>query len=177
MILDGFNGQPLIILLIVIGAFALIAIVAFVIYRLLRPKLKDEGKEQKTEKDYAQEELDRILQPVEDEGVAKEISNDRKELQLLREKRILAETKSERVVELANEYEKQLEALFNQYMEEHLEDFIMGTKLIEEGRRAGDSDLIIQGNVIIQSRLGKEVQFTNQEEFDDFMDSDIPLIL
>ena len=24
---------------------------------------------------------------------------------------------------------------------------------------------------------GKEVQFTNQEEFDDFMDSDIPLIL
>ena len=62
-------------------------------------------------------------------------------------------------------------------MEEHLEDFIMGTKLIEEGRRAGDSDLIIQGNVIIQSRLGKEVQFTNQEEFDDFMDSDIPLIL
>ena len=75
MILDGFNGQPLIILLIVIGAFALIAIVAFVIYRLLRPKLKDEGKEQKTEKDYAQEELDRILQPVEDEGVAKEISD------------------------------------------------------------------------------------------------------
>ena len=67
--------QPFIILLIVIGAFALIAIVAYVIYRLLRPKLKDEGKEQKTEKDYAQEELDRILQPVEDEGVAKEISD------------------------------------------------------------------------------------------------------
>ena len=110
-------------------------------------------------------------------SIAKEISNDRRELQLLREKRILAEAKSERVVELANEYEKQLEALFNQYMEEHLEDFIMGTKLIEEGRREGDSDLIIQGNVIIQSRLGKEVQFTNQEEFDDFMDSDIPLIL
>lgn len=75
MILDGFNGQPLIILLIVIGAFALIAIIAFVIYRLLRPKLKDEGKEQKTEQDYAKEELDRILQPVEDESVAKEISD------------------------------------------------------------------------------------------------------
>ena len=67
--------NPLIILLIVVGAFALIAIVAFVIYRLLRPKLKDEGKEQKTEQDYAKEELDRILQPVEDESVAKEISN------------------------------------------------------------------------------------------------------
>ena len=64
MILADFN--PIIILLIVIGAFALIAIVAFVIYRLLRPKLKDENKEQKTEQDYAKEELDRILQPVED---------------------------------------------------------------------------------------------------------------
>ncbi len=110
-------------------------------------------------------------------SIAKEISNDRKELQLLKEKRILAENKSDKVVELANEYQKQLEALFDQYMEEHLEDFIMGTNLIEEGRRAGDSNLIIKGNVIIQSRLGKEVQFTNQEEFDELMDSDIPLIL
>lgn len=75
MILDGFNAQPLFILLIVIGAFALIAIIAYVIYRLLRPKLKDEGKEQKTEQDYAKEELDRILQPVEDEHLAKEISD------------------------------------------------------------------------------------------------------
>lgn len=73
MILDSFN--PVIILLIVIGAFAVIAIVAFIIYRLLRPKLKDENKEQKTEEDYAKEELDRILQPVEDEQTAKEISN------------------------------------------------------------------------------------------------------
>ena len=73
MILDSFN--PVIILLIVIGAFAVIAIVAFIIYRLLRPKLKDESKEQKTEQDYANEELDRILQPVEAEEVAKEISD------------------------------------------------------------------------------------------------------
>ena len=75
MILANAIEQPIIILLIVVGAFALIAIVAFVIYRLLRPKLKDDGKEQKTEQDYAKEELDRILQPVEDESVAKEISD------------------------------------------------------------------------------------------------------
>ena len=75
MMLANAIEQPIIILLIVVGAFALIAIVAFVIYRLLRPKLKDEGKEQKTEQDYAKEELDRILQPVEDESVAKEISD------------------------------------------------------------------------------------------------------
>ncbi len=75
MMLANAIEQPIIILLIVVGAFALIAIVAFVIYRLLRPKLKDDGKEQKTEQDYAKEELDRILQPVEDESVAKEISD------------------------------------------------------------------------------------------------------
>ncbi len=63
------------IFLIIIGFFAIIAIVAFIIYRLLRPKLKDDSKQGKTEQDYAQEELDRILQPVEDEEVAKEIQN------------------------------------------------------------------------------------------------------
>ena len=73
MILANNDFHPVVIFLIVLGVFAVIAIVAFVIYKLLRPKLKDENKEQKTEKDYAQEELDRILQPVEDESVAKEI--------------------------------------------------------------------------------------------------------
>lgn len=65
---------PVFVFLIVLGAFAVIAIIAFVIYRLLRPKLKDpDGK--KTEDDYVQEELDRVLQPVEDEKVSKEIQD------------------------------------------------------------------------------------------------------
>ena len=44
MILANGIDQPIIILLIVVGAFAVISIVAFIIYRLLRPKLKDENK-------------------------------------------------------------------------------------------------------------------------------------
>ena len=71
-LLAGMNG--IVIFLIVLGAFALIAIIAFVIYRLLRPKLKDPDA-QKTEEDYAKEELDRILQPVEDEKVSQEIQD------------------------------------------------------------------------------------------------------
>ena len=64
------------IFLIVIGSFGVIAIIAFIIYRLLRPKLKGENKEEeKTEEDYAKEELDRILQPVEDEQVSNEIQS------------------------------------------------------------------------------------------------------
>ena len=68
------NLDSLWIFLIVLGSFGLIAIIAFVLYRLLRPKLKGDNKEQeKTEEDYAKEELDRILQPVEDEKVSEEI--------------------------------------------------------------------------------------------------------
>ena len=66
------NG--IVIFLIVLGAFALIAIIAFVIYRLLRPKLKDQ-EAQKTEEDYAREALDRVLEPVDDEKVSKEIQD------------------------------------------------------------------------------------------------------
>ena len=62
------------IFLIVLGFFALIAIVAYVIHRILRPRLKDEDKKE-SEKEHAQEELDRILQPVEDDEVSKQIQN------------------------------------------------------------------------------------------------------
>ena len=62
------------IFLIVLGFFAVIAIVAFILHRALRPKLKKDEKKP-TEKDYAKEELDRVLQPVEDEKVSKEIQD------------------------------------------------------------------------------------------------------
>ena len=68
------NLESLWIFLIVVGAFAVIAIIAFIIYRLLRPKLRDK-EEKKTEEDYAKEELDRVLQPVDDENVSKEIQD------------------------------------------------------------------------------------------------------
>ena len=60
--------------IIVLGAFALIAIVAFILHKLLRPKLKQK-EDKPTEADYAKEELDRVLQPVEDEQVSKEIQD------------------------------------------------------------------------------------------------------
>ena len=71
-IFDGTNLAGVWIFLIVLGFFALIAIVAFIIHKILRPKIK-EKEEKPTEQDYAKEELDRLLQPVEDEQVSKEI--------------------------------------------------------------------------------------------------------
>ena len=63
------------IFLIVLGFFAVIAVVAFILYRLLRPKLKEKEQDKPTEEDYAKENLDRILEPVEDDQVSKEIQD------------------------------------------------------------------------------------------------------
>ena len=64
--------QTLIIFLIVVGATAVIALVAFIIYRLMRPRLKEE---KPSEEEILQDEMKRVLQDVEDEEVAKQISD------------------------------------------------------------------------------------------------------
>ena len=63
------------IFLIIISFFGIIAIVAFILHRVLRPKIKDKEEEKPTEQDYAKEELDRVLQPVEDDKVSREIQD------------------------------------------------------------------------------------------------------
>ena len=70
MILDN---SGIITLVAIIVAAALIAIVAFVIHRVMHPKLKSEN-EKPSEEQIRQEELDRVLQPVDDEETAREIS-------------------------------------------------------------------------------------------------------
>lgn len=64
--------NPVIILLIIIAVFGLIALIAFIIHRVLNPKLKED---KPTEDQFVQEELDRILQPIEDEETAKAVNN------------------------------------------------------------------------------------------------------
>ena len=62
---------------IVIGVVIVVGVISFVIYRTLHPKLKDEGKP--SEEEIAKEEMDRLLQPVEDEEAAREIENFKEE--------------------------------------------------------------------------------------------------
>ena len=61
---------PWAIFLIVLGVFAFIAIVAYIIHRILRFRLKEDEHKEDDEQKFAQEELDRILQPVEDDEVS-----------------------------------------------------------------------------------------------------------
>ena len=105
-------------------------------------------------------------------AVVKEVSYEQKELQLMREKRILVEAKTDKAVEIIQRYRAAIEAEFNQYMAEDLEQIVLGFNNMEYALTSGDSDRFISGNVVIQRVLGKEVQFTNQNEFDALMESD-----
>ena len=66
-------NQGLIIFLIVIAAVAVIAVIAFLLFLFLRPKLKVDDKP--TEEQIANEEMNRILKPVDDEKTAEAISD------------------------------------------------------------------------------------------------------
>ena len=110
-------------------------------------------------------------------AIVKEISDERKEAQLIHEKMILTETKTTMVMQQLEEYKKKLEERLSDYLAEDIEAFITGFDYITHGLASVDSDLVIKGNVVIQRVLGRAPQFTNQAEFDALMDSDVALQL
>ena len=67
----------LITFLVVLGSAGVIAIVAFLIYLSLKPKLKEDDKP--SEEAIAAEEMNRILVPVEDEETARAIATHKDE--------------------------------------------------------------------------------------------------
>ena len=105
-------------------------------------------------------------------AVVREASDDAKELQLLHEKRLLTEAKTAFTIEQLEAYKAQLQNRLDAYLAEDLEAFIQGFAVMDQGLTQGDSNLVITGNVIIQSSLGREAQFTSQDEFDSLMESD-----
>ena len=64
--------DSVIILLVVIGVAGVVGLAAYVLYRVLRPRLKEE---KPTEEEILQDEMKRVLQDDEDEEVAKQISD------------------------------------------------------------------------------------------------------
>ena len=105
-------------------------------------------------------------------AIVKEFSNEKKERQLIHEKMLLMNEKSNIMLEKLHEFEIRLQEMISKYLEEDIESFMQGINNINEGLLHNDSDLVINGNVIIQKVLGREPQFTNQKEFDELMDSD-----
>lgn len=109
--------------------------------------------------------------------IVKEVSSEKKEAQLIHEKMILTEIKTRFVIKQLEEYKVQLEERLSTYLAEDIESFITGFDFMNQGLASGDSNLVIKGNVVIQRILGREPQFTNQQEFDELIESEIPLIL
>ncbi|PNH18626.1 hypothetical protein B6K86_08455 [Lachnospiraceae bacterium] len=110
-------------------------------------------------------------------AIVKEVSNEKKEAQLLHEKLILTDAKTVGVIERFSAYRAALEERVSNYLAEDMQAFLTGFDYMKQGMESGNSDLVIKGNVVIQRVLGRKPQFTNREEFDDLMESDEALIL
>jgi len=110
-------------------------------------------------------------------AVVAEVKSQKEESALLHENRVITEKLStEKISELLS-YRKSIQTMVEEYMAEDLEAFLNGFYKMEQGVKSNSSDLFIDGNVIIQRKLGKEVQFENQSEFDALMSSEEPLKL
>ena len=110
-------------------------------------------------------------------AVVREISNEQRQSELIHMKRLLMEARTAKAVEILEAYQQQLETRVSEYLAADITAFLEGFECMDKGLLTNNSDLVIQGNVKIQRVLGREPQFTNQQEFDDLMDSDIPLTL
>ncbi len=62
----------LIVFLSIIGAAAVVGLIAYILYRVLRPRLKEE---KPSDEEILKDEMNRVLQDVDDEEVAKQISD------------------------------------------------------------------------------------------------------
>ncbi len=110
-------------------------------------------------------------------AVTRDVSMEWQEADLIRERRELAEKVSAEQVEAILAYRKQMENVVEEYLAEDLQVFLTGADEIEHGISLNDSDQVIHGNVTIQRILGRKPQFSNQEEFDDLMNSADALVL
>lgn len=108
-------------------------------------------------------------------AIVKEISNEKKETQLIHEKMILSEAKTVAFLSKLQEFKTKLEEKVSNYLAEDISSFMDGFNEIGYGLTSDDSDLVIHGNITIQRVLGREPQFTSQKEFNELMESEIPL--
>ena len=96
---------------------------------------------------------------------------------MINEKRILTEARTAEAIKILEEYKTKLEETVSNYLAQDISAFLEGFDYMDSGLLNNDSDLVIKGNVIIQKVLGREPQFTTQQDFDELMASDEPLKL
>lgn len=110
-------------------------------------------------------------------SVVAEAKSQKEELALIHEKRVITEQISnEKIAEIMS-FRNTINSMIEEFFAEDLEAFLTGFEKMIHGIKNSNSDIFIGGNVIIQRKLGKEVQFKDQSGFDALMSSDEPLKL
>ncbi len=99
------------------------------------------------------------------------------EYQIAVEKRKQIETQCAEAVELICQYREEMNAKVERYFTEHLTTFNEGFMAMDKAIVENDINGFVSGNVKIQELLGHEIQFRNEEEFEDLMLSDVSLKL
>lgn len=89
-----------------------------------------------------------------------------------REKRLLIEEQCQKSIEMIKHYREEMKVLVSSYLEERITIFNEGFKIIDRAIVDNDINGYIKGNVIIQEMLGYDIQFRNEDEFEDLMNSD-----
>lgn len=105
-------------------------------------------------------------------AVYQELSTSLKEYELAVERRKQIEAECAEAVVLLRQYREEMIASYEKYFTEHLTDFKNGMDAMDRAIEEGDVDGLLASNAQIQSALGRKIQFTSQQEFDDLMLSD-----
>lgn len=109
-------------------------------------------------------------------AIVRELSDEHREMQLIKEKRILTEERAAVVLEELAQYEEMLVSIISKYLVDDLKDYMAAIGDIRTGLVLKDSDMVIRGNMLIQKKFGREAQFHNQDEFDVLMESDTSFV-
>lgn len=106
-------------------------------------------------------------------AVYKELATSLKEYELAKEERIRVEAECKEAITLIRQYREEMNQLVEQYLTKNIQTFDEGFKAMDRAIIENDINGFIRGNVEIQELLGREVQYKNQDEFDELMLSDV----
>lgn len=110
-------------------------------------------------------------------AIYQELATTLKNAKLAHEERLLIEKECAEAITMIRNYRKEMDEMVSRYLSENIQIFNNSFSEMDKAILENDSDGFIKGNLEIQKAMGKEVQFTNQNEFDLFMDSNISLKL
>ena len=106
-----------------------------------------------------------------------ELRKAQEDLTLAKERRKQIEAACLEAVSMIRLYRGEMEQTGSKYLTSHLGTFEAGCDAMDKALLDGDVNGYIKGNTEIQEILGRDIQFRNQEEFNDLMDSDDAFIL